>query len=113
MRAIRTTATLALAGLLAGSIPAFAEDSPAPAPVAPAPATVVLPSASAPPPASPGLELAQPSPTPEKADRPLVKQWWFWTGVGAMVAAGVVILLLSARGPSTPNTALGNREFQP
>jgi hypothetical protein len=42
-----------------------------------------------------------------------VKQWWFWTALGAAVATSVVILVLVDRGPSAPNTTLGNREFQP
>jgi hypothetical protein len=42
-----------------------------------------------------------------------VKQWWFWTALGAAVATSVVILVLADRGPSTPNTTLGNQEFQP
>jgi hypothetical protein len=62
---------------------------------------------------SPGLDVTQPSPTGEKASKPIVKRWWFWTALGAAVAASVVILVVADRGPSAPSTTLGNQEFQP
>ncbi len=77
------------------------------------PEATVFPGASAPPPASRGLDLTQPSPTEKSSSRPIVKQWWFWTALGAAVATSIVILVLADRGPSTPNTTLGNQEFQP
>jgi len=40
------------------------------------------------------------TPTPEPAHRPAWKRWWFWTGVGVVVAGGVAATLLLAR-PST------------
>lgn len=111
MRDMLTAPTLVLAGLLAGSAPAFAQGNlPAASPV---PEAAVLPGASAPPPTSPGLDVTQPSPTQEKAGKPMVKQWWFWTALGAAVATTVVILVLADRGPSAPNTTLGNQEFRP
>jgi hypothetical protein len=62
---------------------------------------------------SPGLDVTQPSPTEEKASKPIAKQWWFWAALGTAVAASVVILVLTDRGQSAPNTTLGNHEFQP
>jgi len=113
LRPLPTAITLALAGLLAGSGPAFADGNlPAtPAPVVPG--APVLPGAGAPAPRSPGLDLTQPSPTDEKTGKPIVRQWWFWTALGTAVAASVVILVLADRRPPAPNTTLGNHEFQP
>ncbi len=41
----------------------------------------------------------------------LVRTWWFWTGVGATVAAGLIAaVVLSARGGTdVPRTPLGNQ----
>ena len=113
MKAIPTAPTLVLAGLLAGQAPALADGSPAAPPIPSLPETAALPIAGEPPPGSPGLDFTQPSPTEDKAARPLVKQWWFWTALGIAVATGVVILVLTDRGSFSPNTTLGNREFQP
>ena len=112
MRAIPTAPTLVLAGVLAVSAPAFAQGGQPSAPAPPVPQAAVLPGASVPPPVSPGLDVTPPSPT-EKGGKPIVKQWWFWTALGAAVATSVVILVLVDRGPSAPNTTLGNHEFQP
>ena len=113
MRAIPTAATLVLAGLLAVSAPAFAQGGPSAAPIPPVPEAAVLPGASAPPAVSPGLDVTQPSPAEKSGSKPIVKQWWFWTALGAAVAASVAILVLADRRPSAPNTTLGNQEFQP
>ena len=113
MRAVATAPTLVLAGLLAGSTPAFAQGNLPAAPVPPVPEAAVLPAANAPPPVSPGLDVTQPSPTEKKAGKPIVKQWWFWTAIGAAVAASIAIVVVADRGPSAPNTTLGNQEFQP
>ncbi len=113
MIAIPTAPTLVLAGLLASSAPALAQGSLSAAPAPPVAETTVLPGASAPPSVSPGLDVTQPSPTEEKAGKPIVKQWWFWTALGAAVATTVVILVVADRGPFAPNTTLGNHEFQP
>jgi hypothetical protein len=108
-----TATTFALAGLLAGSTPAFAQGN-LPAPPGPSvPQAPILPVAGSPPPATPGLDVTQPSPTKEKASKPIAKQWWFWAALGTAVAASVVSLVLADRGQSAPNTTLGNREFQP
>jgi hypothetical protein len=113
LRAIQTVPTLVLAGLLAGSAPAVAQGGPPVASVPTVPEAAVFPGASAPRPASPGLDVAPPSPNDEKAGKPIVKQWWFWTALGVAVATTVVILVLADRGPPAPNTTLGNQEFQP
>ena len=38
-------------------------------------------------PATSTLLVAQPAPPPR---RPVYKRWWFWTGVGALVAGGII-----------------------
>jgi hypothetical protein len=113
LRAIPTVPAFVLAGLLLGSAPAFAQGNSPATPVPPVPEAAVLPGASAPPPVSPGLDVTQPSPTEKSGSKPIVKQWWFWTALGAAVATTVVILVVADRGPFAPNTTLGNREFQP
>ena len=113
MRAIPTAPTLVLAGVLAVSAPAFAQGGPPSALAPPVPQAAFLPGASVPPQVSPGLDVTQPSPTGKSGGKPIVKQWWFWTALGAAVATSIVILVLADRGPSTPNTTLGNQEFQP
>jgi hypothetical protein len=63
-----------------------------------------------PPPTSPALSVG----TTPKAEHPsLFGRWWFWTAVGAAVAATVVIAVVSGRGQALPSTDLGNQEFQP
>jgi hypothetical protein len=39
----------------------------------------------------------QPTPEPEGENAPLYKKWWFWTSIGAAVAAGSVTAFLLAR----------------
>jgi hypothetical protein len=112
LRPMPTTVTLVLAGLLAGSGPAFADGNLPATPAPSAPAPPVLPGAGAPAPVSRGLDLTPPSPTQESRT-PIVRQWWFWTALGTAVAASVVILVLADRRPPAPNTTLGNHEFQP
>ncbi|HJX63495.1 MAG TPA: hypothetical protein VJ860_06020 [Polyangia bacterium] len=113
MRANRTAITLVLAGVLASSGPTVAQGNLPASPAPSVPEAPVLSVASAPSPVSPGLDVTQPSPAGEKAGRPFVKQWWFWTALGTAVAASVVILVVADRRPSAPNTTLGNHEFQP
>lgn len=103
---------------------AIAAERPAPGPVPlpapasrPAPTTVATPPparvAAAPPPVSPAPLPPAPSPRAEPATSTLVRQspspgdtesppvykrWWFWTGVGAVVAGAVITaVLLSGR----------------
>ena len=113
MRAIPTAPTLVLAGWLAAPAPALADGNPPAAPGPPAPEATAMVGAGEPPAASPGLDLTQPSSSEEKAGKPLVKQWWFWTALGVAVATSVVILVATDRGSFAPKTTLGNREFQP
>jgi hypothetical protein len=110
---LRIAITLALAALLAGSGPAFAQSNLPATPASAVPEAPVLPGTGAPAPQSPGLDLTQPSPTDEKTGKPIVRQWWFWTALGTAVAASVVILVLADRRPPAPSTTLGNHEFQP
>jgi hypothetical protein len=50
------------------------------------------------PPAPAGADLsARNEPAPEPARTPIYKTWWFWTGVGAVVAGSVVTTLLLTR----------------
>jgi hypothetical protein len=63
--------------------PASAEGAPPPTPVVPSAentAAVAAPSA--------GLDLTA----------PIYKTWWFWTGTGALVAAGVATAVILSRG---------------
>jgi len=88
------------------------EAAPAPAPVAQpnvAPAPTVPP--AVPPVASTAttpdpLGISQSAPPPEPQENPPVyKRWWFWTGIGTVVAAGVVTgVLLSKKSGATRST---------
>jgi hypothetical protein len=126
LKAILTITALVVAGLLTNSAPAFADSGPpsadteasagagavSPA-VSPVGETTAPAAAENPVPAVPGLDLTPSAPPAQPADKPMVKQWWFWTALGAAVAASVLIVVLADRGPSAPHTTLGNREFQP
>ncbi len=103
--------------------PAAAAPVPAPAPAWPAPP------AAAPPPAQPpafapteaqpaGLNLTSQPAAPATADAsPFYTTWWFWTGVGAVVAAGTVTaVVLASRGgggTNVPATTLGSQPVLP
>jgi tetratricopeptide (TPR) repeat protein len=91
---------------------------PVAAPVFSAPATSPQPSVLPPPAApmepSPAVDLStnaqnrQPVPAPT----PFYSTWWFWTGVGAVVAGGAVatyLLLPRGGGTSVPEVTLGTR----
>lgn len=54
-----------------------------------------------------------PTPPASGGERSLARRWWFWTAVGAVVAAGVVGVVLSTRGRGTdvPGTTLGTQGF--
>jgi hypothetical protein len=61
-----------------------------------------------------GLDLSDKSRESDTTETgsPFYKKWWFWTGVGAVVAAGVVtaVALSSGKGSSNvPASALGNQ----
>jgi hypothetical protein len=82
-----------------------AQPVPAPAPVALAPAaSAVPPSASVATTPDPlGIQQSAPPPEPQESP-PVYKRWWFWTGIGAVVAGGVVtgILLSKKSAPQSP-----------
>lgn len=89
-----------------------------PAPVASAPSIAPLPAAPAVvAPAAPALiapiQAREPVQTPAAGERPLTQRWWLWTAVGAVVAAGVVGVVLATRGGGTdvPGTTLGSQGF--
>lgn len=88
-----------------------AETAPVPAPVAPSSAAPAMAPASAVPASAAvatqpdPLGIAQSSPPPEPQESPPVyKRWWFWTGIGAVVAGGVVtgVLLSKKSAPKSP-----------
>jgi tetratricopeptide (TPR) repeat protein len=69
-------------------------------PAEPTPAVtspVIAPSIPAPA-ASPGLDLTSSSPSGQSVSTPIYKTWWFWTGVGVVVAGGVAAAILLSRG---------------
>jgi len=77
------------------------EPEPAPAPVLPAPTAA---------PEQPVQIVAMPQSTnPTLEDEaPVYKKWWFWTGVGAVVAGAVVVgIVLSSGGSSRPGCPPG------
>jgi hypothetical protein len=83
--------------------PAAREAAAPPAPVEPAPAAPP-PAAVAPAPAAPSL--VAPAPPPEPGKGSVLASPWLWIAVGAVVAAGVTVLLV-ARNPSYPSGSLG------
>jgi tetratricopeptide (TPR) repeat protein len=76
-----------------------------PAGTMPAPAALAL-APQQPPPGSSDATLgaqAAPAVNPSSDDtRPVYTKWWFWTGVGAVVAGGVILLLAAGGDPSCP-----------
>jgi hypothetical protein len=75
-------------------------------PVAPPPASPVLVSAPA----------AAPSPAPvADAGAPFYKAWWFWTGVGVVVAGGATTAFVLSRpkGPELVTGSLGGKMITP
>jgi tetratricopeptide (TPR) repeat protein len=54
-------------------------------------------------------ELAALKAPPPEVARPIHEQWWFWTGVGAVVVGGVVTgVALSSSGSPGPTATLGD-----
>ncbi len=78
--------------------------APLPPPVAPAypPAPPPGPAAG---PAGDPLGVTRPAPPPQPESSPVYKRWWFWTGVGVLVAGGVVtgVMLSRQSAPSSPS----------
>jgi hypothetical protein len=90
--------------------------TPSPAPAAPAPTAPPAPApvATIPPPVATtpdplGISRSAPPPEPQPGD-PVYKRWWFWTGIGAVVAGGVVtgILLGSKSARTSPACVSGS-----
>jgi hypothetical protein len=63
----------------------------------------------APKPTQPALRFDEPAPV----EKPLFGRWWFWSAVGTVAAATLVVVVLSSRGHAPPATDLGNQEFHP
>jgi len=73
----------------------------APAPTAPTPATSTVDINAAPSPPGTSLVAVEPTTSPEK-ETPVYTRWWFWTGVGALVAGGVATALVLSSGTNRP-----------
>jgi hypothetical protein len=68
-----------------------------------APAPVLAP-ATPPAPAAPLMQIGN-GPASEAAAKPAATRWWLWTGIGAVVAAGVVTaVILLTRSPQRDGT---------
>jgi cell division septation protein DedD len=85
----------------ASAQPAAPPPAPVPVPV-PTPAPEMAAPSPAAPSATPGaLDVAakpEPAPQPQSEASPFYKTWWFWTGVGVVVAgAATTVILLSGR----------------
>jgi tetratricopeptide (TPR) repeat protein len=82
-----------------------------PAAAAPLPPRLSGPPAPAALPPEPDLTTRVP-PAPAAAG-PVWHRWWFWAGVGGLVASGIAVGLLvsSARQPKPPATDLGTKRF--
>lgn len=58
-----------------------------------------------------GADLSTPAAAPAAESPSVFTRWWFWTGVGVVVAAGVVTAIVLSSGSSNgiPSTTLGNQ----
>jgi hypothetical protein len=73
------------------------------APVAPSPAASTVEINVAPAPSSPpGTSLVAVAPASPAKETPVYARWWFWTGVGALVAGGVATALVLSSGTNRP-----------
>ena len=62
--------------------------------------------------APPGLITAPGTGAGARPPTPVWRRWWFWTAIGAALAAGVTVAALAGRSESTiPTTDLGNKKF--
>jgi len=83
--------------------PSEATTTAIPAASAVPPASAVLPSPATTP-APLGISQSAPPPEPQESP-PVFKRWWFWTGIGAVVAGGVVTgVLISKKSAATRST---------
>jgi hypothetical protein len=70
---------------------------------APSPATSTVDINVAPAPSSPpSASLIAVAPAPPAQETPVYARWWFWTGVGALVAGGVATALVLSSGTNRP-----------
>jgi tetratricopeptide (TPR) repeat protein len=79
---------------------------PAPRPVPPTANPTAL-ALAAPPPAgatepSGGALAVAPPPSRQDQESPIYTKWWFWTGIGAVLAGGLIIALSAKSDPSCP-----------
>ena len=89
--------------------PTLAMPTEAPPPQA-TPVGSTIPASAAVAPTPEPLGITQPGPKPElQESQPVYKRWWFWTGVGAVVAGGVVaaVMLSSKSAAKSPSCDQG------
>jgi hypothetical protein len=97
----------------AATLPGSAPAAPGPGTPAPAPAAG-LPAAPPPaaPAATPALATVEPGALPAlppEEQAPFYKQTWFWAVIGVVALTSIMVSIgVSAQGPKTPNTDLGN-----
>jgi tetratricopeptide (TPR) repeat protein len=80
----------------------------------PAPPEPLSPALATAPAAAPlPAELQAAPPPPSEPPGPIWNRWWFWAGVGGVVAGGLAVGLLisSAQKPQPPPTDLGTMRF--
>ena len=92
------------AGAPAATTPPATAPAPIASPAASSPSIVVLPAPPSAAPVTPAATLvANPgAPTPDE-HRPFYKHWLFWTAVGAVIVAGVVIGVVASSGGGLPH----------
>jgi hypothetical protein len=74
------------------------------------PPVVAIPLAAAPIPSTDSVANLTSSaavPGATSSDQPIFNRWWFWTGIGGVVAAGSVTAFLLARRSSNPCSGIG------
>ncbi len=77
---------------------------PSVAPAAAAPPTATVPPSAAVAATPDPLGISQSAPPEPQESPPVYKRWWFWTGIGAVVAGGAVtgVLLSKKTAPKSP-----------
>lgn len=89
---------------------------PAPILVQPTPTPPAIPPTAAPANPPEALGIVQTAPAPDlTASTPVYKTWWLWTGIGAVVAGGIVttLVLSSKSAPKSPACTPGVACAQP